>query len=190
VWHALSCSNPNFPEILSRLFKKGTNADGLVKNFIRFLYKEVSSSARAYRASCYDNAYILRGICGMAGPTTNPISLMYYQLTAAMIEHFGRTMLGFLDAPYSSQPREKPNARLVRTMSNMKKIVQTTGYTPSPGGDTPEKTIQKWTDEMAIVNVLAWLGKHRRNFLDMILDGFPPEAKFKLFEDDEATNSV
>jgi hypothetical protein len=43
---------------------------------------------------------------------------------------------------------------------------------------------------MAIVNTLAWLGKHRRNFLDFILDGFSPEVGFKLFEDDEDIGST
>ena len=73
----------------------------------------------------------------------------------------------------------------------MKMILQRTGFTPSSEEeDTKAKAIQKWIDEMAIVNVLAWLGKYRRNYLDFILDGFMPEMGFKLFEDEEAIDHV
>jgi hypothetical protein len=38
---------------------------------------------------------------------------------------------------------------------------------------------------MVVVNALAWLGKYRRNFLDIILERILPEMNsFKLFEDD------
>ena len=66
-------------------------------------------------------------------------------------------------------------------------ILQRTGFTPSSEEeDTKATAIQKWIDEMAIVNALAWLGKYRRNYLDFILDEFMPEMGFKLFEDEEA----
>lgn len=199
VWHTLSCSNRETPHILSGLFKKfGTPADGFVKTFTDFQYKKASLPDVT---SCYDTAYMLRRVCGMTGPTTNPISKKYYMLTAAMINVFGHiAMSRSLPAPYSSQSRSRPKARLVRNiskthsdllMSNMKMILQTTGFTPSPEEeDTKAKVIQKWIDEMAIVNALAWLGKYRRNFLDFILSGFPQEMGFKLFEDEEAIGHV
>ena len=194
VWHTLSCSNRAAPDILSRLFKKfGTPADTLVKTFTDFQYRKASSSDVT---SCYDTAYMLRKVCGMTGPTTNPISKKYYMLTTAMINVSGYiAMLGSLPAPYSSQSRSRPKARLVRNiskshsdllMSNMKMILQRTGFTPSSEEeDTKAKAIQKWIDEMAIVNVLAWLGKYRRNYLNFILDGFMSEMGFKLFEDED-----
>jgi len=195
VWHTLSCSNPQAPEILSKLFKKfGTPADGAVKRVTDFMYEEPPFT------SCYDRAYALRGICGMSGPTTNPISGKYYWLTMRMIHVLGYDAMTFsLPAPYSSQPRERPKARLLRKMSkthsdmllmNVKMILQRNGFTPSLEDDTKAKAIQKWIDEMAIVNTLAWLGKHRRNFLDFILDGFSPEVGFKLFEEDEDIGST
>ncbi|KAG2354851.1 hypothetical protein BDR07DRAFT_1494035 [Suillus spraguei] len=195
VWHALSCASPEAPEILSRLFKKDTPADRFVMNFTQFMYERASPSSFS---SGFHMAYSLRGICGMAGPTTNPISQGYYELTASMIQCLGHTMLGSLPEPYSSQPRERPKARLLYKMpeehsimlfSNMKMIVQTSlrGYEPSLGGDTVGHTLKKWIDEMAIVGCLAWLGKHRRNFLDFILDGFPQGMNFKLFEEEDAT---
>lgn len=197
VWHALSCTSPQAPEILSRLFKKGTSADGFVMNFTRFMYERASPSNFSSR---FHMAYSLRGVCGMAGPTTNPISQSYYQLTASAIQCLGRTMLGSLPEPYSSQPRERPKARLLYMIpeehsellfANMKMMLQKSlpGYKPSPGGDTIGHTIGKWRDEMAIVGCLSWLGKHRRNFLDFILDGFSQGMNFKLFEDEEATGS-
>ncbi|KAG1874951.1 hypothetical protein F4604DRAFT_1680810 [Suillus subluteus] len=198
VWHALSCTNPQAPEILSRLFKKGTRADRFVVDFTRFTYERASPSDFS---SGFHMAYALRGVCGMTGPSTNPISQSYYQLTASIIQCLGRTMLGSLPEPYSSQPRERPKARLHYKMpeehskllfSNMKMILRKSlpGYEPSPGGDTLGHTLQKWIDEMAIVGCLSWLGKHRRNYLDFILDGFPQGMDFKLFEDEEATGST
>ncbi|KAG1841435.1 hypothetical protein DFJ58DRAFT_732445 [Suillus subalutaceus] len=198
VWHALSCTSPQAPEILSRLFKKGTGADGFVVDFTRFTYERTSPSDFS---SGFHMAYSLRGVCGMTGPTTNPISQSYYRLTASMIQCLGRTMLGSLPEPYSSQPRERPKARLHYKMpeehskllfSNMKMILRKSlpGYEPSPGGDTLTHTLRKWIDEMAIVGCLSWLGKHRRNYLDFILDGFPQGMNFKLFEDEEATGST
>ncbi|KAG2754150.1 hypothetical protein P692DRAFT_20854626 [Suillus brevipes Sb2] len=68
--------------------------------------------------------------------------------------------------------------------------ISQTYYKPSPGGDTLNETIGKWIDEMAIVGCLLWLGKHRRSFLDYMLDGFPQDMNFKLFEDEEATGST
>jgi len=195
VWHTLSCSNPQAPEILSRLFKEfDTPADIAIKKCTDFVY-----GASPF-TSCYDRAYALRAMCGMSGPTTNPISGKYYWLTMRMIRVLGyEAMTGSLLAPYSSQQRERPKARLLRKMSkthsdllltNMKMILQINGFTPSLEDDTKAKAIQKWIDEMAIVNTLAWLGKHRRNFLDFILDGFSPEVDFKLFEDDEDIGST
>jgi hypothetical protein len=198
VWHTLSCTNPQAPEILSRLFKKGTPADGFVMRFTRFTYEHASSSGFS---SGFHMAYSLRGICGMTGPTTNPVSQRYYQLTASMIQCLSRTTLGSLPEPYSSQPRERPKARLLYKMPEehsellfaiMKTMLQKSfpGYKPSLGGDTLGLTLGKWVDEMAIVGCLAWLGKYRRNFLDFILDGFSQGIDFKLFEDEEATGST
>ncbi|KAG1745750.1 hypothetical protein EDB19DRAFT_2023632 [Suillus lakei] len=198
VWHTLSCSSPQAPEILSRLFKIGTPIDGTVANFMQFMYERASPSDFS---SGFHMAYSLRGICGMSGPTTNPISQNYYRLTASIIQCLGRTMLGSLPEPYSSQPRERPKARLIYKMpeehselllSNMKMILRRSlpGYEPSLGGDTLGKTLEKWVDEMAIVGCLAWLGKHRRNFLDYVLDGFLQGMNFKLFEDEEVTGST
>ncbi|KAG2152730.1 hypothetical protein DEU56DRAFT_775677 [Suillus clintonianus] len=199
VWHTLSCSSPQAPEILSRLFKEGTSADRCVLYFTRFLYERRASPSNF--SSGFHMAYSLRGLCGMAGPTTNPISQRYYQLTASMIQCLGRMMLGSLPEPYSSQPRERPKAQLAYKMSeehsnllfsNMKMMLRKSlpGYKPSPGGDTRAETVKKWIDEMAIVGCLAWLGKHRRNFLDCVLDAFSQGMNFKLFEDEEATGSA
>jgi hypothetical protein len=58
---------------------------------------------------------------------------------------------------------------------------------PSLEEDVAEEAIDKLIGDMAIINALSWLGTHRRNFLDFILDGFPPERNFKLFEDEEDT---
>jgi hypothetical protein len=66
----------------------------------------------------------------------------------------------------------------------MKMIISVTGYTPSPGDDNPNWTLKKWLDEMAIVNALAWLGRHRRNLMGLILDGFPAEMGLKLYENE------
>ena len=193
VWHSLSCSSPKVPLILSGLFKEGTHADRLVILFTRFMYKKVSTTTP--QDSCYDQALWLRGVCGMAGPTTNPISRAYYELAAAVIGHLGRTTLGSLPAPHSSQPRERPKARIVRTMSklhsdllmsDMEMIVRKAGYTPSSEEDTRMSTAKKWVYQMAVVNALAWLGKHRRNHLDFLLDGFLLPTDFKLFEEEEA----
>jgi hypothetical protein len=200
VWHTLSCSNPEAPEILSKLFKKfGTPVDAFVKNFTDFLYQTASKSPSKF-TSCYHRAHALRNICGMAGPTTNPISMRYYELTTVLTAVFGRAAVAAsLPAPYSLQPRERPKARLVREMSKthsdilmsrMKMILLTMGCPLSWEEDTKANTIRKWTDDMVIVGVLAWLGKHRRNFLDFFLDGFPPEMKVKLFEDEEACGST
>ncbi|KAG1840672.1 hypothetical protein C8R48DRAFT_781690 [Suillus tomentosus] len=198
VWHALSCISPQAPEILPRLFKKGTPMDGAVVNFTRFMHEHVSSSGFS---SGFYMAYSLRGMCGMVGPTTNPVSQNYYRLTASIIQCLGRMTLGSLPEPYSSQPRERPKAQLLYKMSeehsellfsNMKMILRKVlpGYEPSLGGSTLGQTLEKWIDEMAIVGCLSWLGKHRRNFLDYTLDGFPQGMNFKLFEDEEATGST
>ncbi|KAG1780108.1 hypothetical protein EV702DRAFT_1186008 [Suillus placidus] len=199
VWHALSCTSPQAPEILSRLFKKGTPADGCFVSFTRSMYRERASSS--FFSSGFHLAYSLRGMCGMAGPTTIAVSQSYYQLTASIIQCLSRTMLGSLPEPYALQPRERPKARLIYKIpeehsellfSNMKMILRKSlpGYEPSPGGDTLGQTLQKWIEEMAIVGCLAWLGKHRRNHLDFILDGFLQGMNFKLFEDEEATGST
>ncbi|KAG1823140.1 hypothetical protein EV424DRAFT_1511077 [Suillus variegatus] len=198
VWHALLCTSPKAPEILSRLFKEDTPTDKFVMDLMRFMYERASPSDFS---SGFHMAYSLRGVCGMAGPTTNPVSLSYYLLTASIIRCLGCTMLGSLPEPYSSQLRERPKARLLYKMpeehsellfSNMKMILWKLlpGYEPSPGGSTLGQTLLKWIDEMAIVGCLAWLGKHRRNFLDYMLDGFPQGMNFKLFEDEEATGSA
>ncbi|KAG1870701.1 hypothetical protein DFJ58DRAFT_852487 [Suillus subalutaceus] len=195
VWHALSCISPQAPEILSRLFKTGTLTDASVKIFMRNMYRERASPSSF--SSVFHLGYSLRAKCGMAGPTTNPISQSYYQLTASMIQCLGRITLRSLPEPYASQPRERPKARLVCKISEkhsdllfstMKVILQKSlpGYEPEPGGDTLDQTVRKWIDEMAIVGCLAWLGKHRRNFLDCVLDGFPQGINVKLFEDEEA----
>ncbi|KAG2127916.1 uncharacterized protein EDB93DRAFT_1235100 [Suillus bovinus] len=196
VWHTLSCTSPQASEILSRLFKKDTPTDESVRSFMRSMYEHASPSSLS---SGFHLAYFLREICGMTGPTTNLISQRYYRLTAFLIEGLGRTMLGSLPEPYSSQPRERPKARLFYKMSeehskllfsNMKVMLRDVGYEPSPGGSTLGQTLSKWVDEMAIVGCLAWLGKHRRNFLDFLLDQFPQGMNLKLFEDEEATGSV
>ncbi|KAG2064531.1 hypothetical protein BDR04DRAFT_1235061 [Suillus decipiens] len=197
VWHALSCTSPQATEILSRLFKKDTQTDRFVGDVMQIVYERASPSCFS---SGFHMAYSLRGICGIAGPTTNPISHNYYQLTASLIQCLGRTMLGSLPEPYSSQPRERPKARLFWKMPeehskmlflNMKTILKSLpGYEPSPEGDTLGHTLGKLVDEMAIVGCLAWLGKHRRNYLDFILDGFPQSMNFKLFEEEEATGSA
>ncbi|KAG1890367.1 hypothetical protein F4604DRAFT_1914914 [Suillus subluteus] len=188
VWHALSHSSPEALKILSRLFKKDTPADGFIAKF--------SSSGFS---SCYDRAYALRTTFGMAGPTTKPISQRYYKLMAFIIQSLNDlAMLGFPPKPYSSRSRKRPKAQLVRNMpkahsdlliKNMKKFlrVELSGYRDESGEDTLDETTEEWVDEMAIVGCLAWLGKHRRNFLDFILDGFPQGINFKLFEDEEAT---
>ncbi|KAG2103056.1 uncharacterized protein F5147DRAFT_638901 [Suillus discolor] len=189
---------PQAPEILSTLFKEDTPTDGFVVDLTRLMYERSSPSDFS---SGFHMAYSLRRVCGMAGPTTNPVSLSYYQLTASIIQCLGRTMLGSLPEPYSSQPRERPKARLLYKMpeehsellfSNMKMILRKSlpGYELSPGGSTLGQTLKKWIDEMAIVGCLAWLGKHRRNFLDYVLDGFLQSMNFKLFEDEEATGST
>ncbi|KAG2039019.1 hypothetical protein BDR03DRAFT_917992 [Suillus americanus] len=201
VWHALSCISPQAPEILSRLFEKGTLTDVSARIFTRRMYRDRASPSSF--SSGFHLAYSLRAMCGMAGPTTNPISQSYYQLTASMIQCLGRITLRTLPEPYASQPRERPRARLAFKIpeehsdllfSTMKIILQKLlpGYEPSPGGGTLDQTLRKWVEEMAIVGCLAWLGKHRRNFLDWVLDGFSQESdkKFKLFEDEEATGST
>ncbi|KAG2108953.1 uncharacterized protein F5147DRAFT_159954 [Suillus discolor] len=198
VWHALSCISQQAPKILPRLFKEDTPTDRSVMDFTRFMYEHASPSIFS---SGFHTAYALRGICGMFGPTTNPISESYYRFMATIIQCFGRGTLGSLPEPYSSQPRERPKARLLYKMpeehskllfSNMKMILREAlpGFEPSLGGSTLGQTLRKWIDEMAIVGCLAWLGKHRRNFLDYILDGFPQGMNFKLFEDEEATGST
>ncbi|KAG1870703.1 hypothetical protein DFJ58DRAFT_742218 [Suillus subalutaceus] len=201
AWHALSCISPQAPEILSRLFKTGTLTDASVKIFMRNMYRERASPSSF--SSGFHLGYSLRAKCGIAGPTTNPISQSYYQLTASMIQCLGRITLRSLPEPYASQPRERPEARLVYKIpeehsdllfSIMRMILQKSllGYEPPPGGDTLDQTLRKWVDEMAIVGCLAWLGKHRRNFLDWVLDGFPQELdkNFKLFEDEETTENT
>ncbi|KAG2078030.1 hypothetical protein BDR04DRAFT_1147727 [Suillus decipiens] len=198
VWHALSCTSPEVPVILSRLFKRGTSADTLTVRFTRLVHERTSPLGFS---SGFHMAYTLRGICGMAGPTTNPISQRYYRLTAIMIQRLGCTMLGSLPKPYSSQPRERPKARLLFNMpeehskllfSNMNMMLQKSlpGYEPSPGRDTLGQSLGKWVPEMAIVGCLAWLGKHRRNFLGFILDGFLQGTNIKLFEEEDATGST
>jgi hypothetical protein len=197
VWHTLSYSSTEAPGVLAKLFKENTQTDELVTSFTDFHYKKGLPSVFT---SCYDRAHALRSICGLAGPTTNLFSQSYFELTAAMTGYFGRANMDLLPAPYSSQPCERPKARLVPNMSeahsdlllsNMKTILQITGYTPSPGEDTGTNTIKKWLDEMAIVNALAWLGRHRRNFLDFVLERIVPEMDdFKLFEDEEVSGST
>jgi hypothetical protein len=200
VWHALSCISPQVPEILSMLFKK-TPTDMSATHFARCMYRD--QALRSSFSSEFHLAYSLRSMCGMSGPTTNLISRSYYQLTASMIQCLARTTLRTLPEPYASQPRERPKARLVFKipeehsdflLSIMKMILQKSlpGYEPSPGGDSLDQTMRKWVEEMAIVGCFAWLGKHRRNFLDWVLDGIPQvsDKDFKLFEDEEATESI
>jgi hypothetical protein len=199
VWHTLLCTSPRASEILSKLFKKFASADTLALSFTRSLHRNRLSQSSF--SSEFHLAYSLRIVCGMSGPTTNSISQTYYKYMASMIQCLGRITLGYLPEPYTSQPRERPDARLIYKISEehsdflfskMKMILPKTlpGYRPSPGGDTLNETIGKWIDEMAIVGCLLWLGKHRRSFLDYMLDGFPQDMNFKLFEDEEATGST
>ncbi|KAG2108949.1 uncharacterized protein F5147DRAFT_836816 [Suillus discolor] len=199
VWHALSCISPQAPEILSKVFKEGTPGDASTASFTRLMYRQRASLSSF--SSGFHLAYSLRAMCAMSGPTTNTVSRSYYQLTASIIQRLGRTMLGYLPEPYASQPRERPKARLIYKIpekhsdllfSNMKMILRYSlpGYVPSPGGNTPEQTLMRWIDEMAIVGSLVWLGKHRRNYLDFTLHVFLQGMNFKLFEDEEATGST
>ncbi|KAG1745747.1 hypothetical protein EDB19DRAFT_1692493 [Suillus lakei] len=83
VWHTLSCSSPEAPEILSRLFKMGTRAERIMMDH--------SSSG----SSCYEQ------ICAMAGPTTNSLSQSYYKLMASIIQRLSHPILASLRSPYS-----------------------------------------------------------------------------------------
>ncbi|KAG1750122.1 hypothetical protein EDB19DRAFT_1678349 [Suillus lakei] len=189
VWHTLSCSSPEAPKILSRLFKKnGTPADSVIWTRAQIIYAPDSPSVFS---SGYDRAYAFRRLCGMAGPTTNPFSEAYYRLTATIIQRLDAVILTTPPEPYSSQPRERPKARLVRKMpeahSNllmlkMKMLLTTLGYELSPGGETVSKCIH----DMVIVGTLAWFGKHRRNWLDFMLDDLLPDVHLELFEDEKA----
>ncbi|KAG1789081.1 uncharacterized protein HD556DRAFT_1447363 [Suillus plorans] len=183
VWHALSHSSSEAPEILSRLFKKGTPADEFIAKFSPSKF-----------SSHYNRAYSLRKVYGMAGPTTSPISQRYYGLTAFIIEYFDHlAVLGFPPEPYFSQSCKRSNAQLVHIMPRahsdllmkwMKKFLRAEleEYEYELGEDTLDETTKEWVDEMAIVGCLAWLGKHRRNMVDFILDGFPLGMNLELFE--------
>ncbi|KAG2108946.1 uncharacterized protein F5147DRAFT_836813 [Suillus discolor] len=185
VWHALSHSSPEAPKILSKLFKKGTPADEFIA--------KISPSGFS---SCYNRAYSLRKVYGMAGPTTSPISQRYYGLTAFIIEYFDfLAMLGVLPEPYFSQPCKRRKAQLVHIMprahsdlpmKRMKEFLreELEEYESEyeSGEDTLDETTKEWVDEMAIVGCLAWLGKHRRNIVNFILDGFPSAMNLELFE--------
>ncbi|KAG1780106.1 hypothetical protein EV702DRAFT_1194877 [Suillus placidus] len=156
---------PAAPKILSRLFKKGTPADGFIAKF-----------SPAGFSSSYNRAYALRRIFGMAGPTTMPISQRYYELMAFIIQSLDDLgMLGFPTEPYSSQLRKRPKAQLVHNMpkahsdllmKKMKKFIRAELPEYESGEDTLDETTKEWVDEMAIVGCLAWLGKHRRNVVD------------------------
>jgi hypothetical protein len=127
----------------------------------------------------------------MAGPTTNPASQEYYHITAAMIQRL-------VNLTKLTPGSERPKARLVRTMSkrhsdllmsNMETILQLIGY-QQPSEDTRGQNIGQRIGEMAIVNTIAWLGKHRRDLLDCILNQVPLGMNFKLFEDEGVTGST
>jgi hypothetical protein len=197
VWHTLSCSNTKAPGILSRLFKEGTPGDEFVTAYEGFICKTGSPSA----PPSYDRAYALRRIYGIVGPTTNLISQSYHELAGAMVDSLSRALLNSLPEPYSSQPRERPNIQLVHSMShthsdflmlNMKIILTTIGFTPSSGENTPVETMKKCFDEMGIINVLGWLGRHRRNFLNLLMDRAPlgMPADFKLFDNEEVVGDT
>ncbi|KAG2103168.1 hypothetical protein BD769DRAFT_1506418 [Suillus cothurnatus] len=186
VWHVLSCISPQAPKILSMLFKK-TPTDMTATHFARCMYRD-----QALRSSFSSEFYLAYSLWSI-----------YYQLTASMIQCLARTMLRTLPEPYASQPCERPKARLVFKipeehsdflLSIIKMILQKLlpGYEPSPGGDSLDQTMRKWVEEMAIIGCFAWLGKHRRNFLDWVLDRIPQvsDKDFKLFEDEEATEST
>jgi hypothetical protein len=188
VWHTLSCSSPEVPKILSGLFQEDTPADEFVATFAESLYNR--SSAPVF-SSWYDRAYTLRSAFGMAGPTTNPASQEYYHITAAMIQRL-------VNLTKLTPGSERPKARLVRTMSkrhsdllmsNMETILQLIGY-QQPSEDTRGQNIGQRIGEMAIVNTIAWLGKHRRDLLDCILNQVPLGMNFKLFEDEGVTGST
>jgi hypothetical protein len=178
VWHTLSCSHPEASKILSGLFKEHTPADRFAATFAESLYKESSPPAFS---SWYDRAYVLRGRFCMAGPTTNPISLDYYRITATLIHR--------LDTCMAMLPPKRTKARLVRTMTKtnsdfllsfMGEFLKLIGWMrPSE-----EQAIGTKIGEMAIFNILAWLGKHRMNMLDILLNLVPREMNFKLFEDE------
>ncbi|KAG1840676.1 hypothetical protein C8R48DRAFT_781694 [Suillus tomentosus] len=186
VWHALSHSSPEAPKILSRLFKKGTPADEFIAKF---------SLSRSF-SSGYNRAYSLRKVYGMAGPTTSAISQRYYGLTAFMIEYFDDLVaLGFPPEPYFLQPCKRRKAQLVHIMPRahsdllMKRMkwflregLEEYEYEYESGEDTLDEATKECVDEMAIVGCLAWLGKHRRNIVDFILDGFPSSMNLELFE--------
>ncbi|KAG2346534.1 hypothetical protein BDR05DRAFT_1057632 [Suillus weaverae] len=188
VWHALSHSSPEAPKILSRLFKKGTPADGFIAKI-----------SPAGFSSCYNRAYALRRRCDMAGPTTKPISQRHYKLMASIIQSLDDlAMQKFPPEPYSSQLRKRHNAQLVHNMpkahsnllmEKMKKFIRAELPEYESGEDTLDVTTEEWVDEMAIVGCLAWLGKHRRNVVDFILGAFLSGMNFKLFKD-EATKST
>jgi hypothetical protein len=180
VWHTLSCSHPEASKILSGLFEEDTPADRFAATFVDSLCEESSPPAFS---SWYDRAYVLRRSFGMTGPTTNPISLDYYRITATLI---------YLLDNSAKLPPKRSKARLVRTMSKnsdfllliMEEFLELLGWKRPSQGDAVDHVIRKRIGEMAIVNTLAWLGKHRMNVLDALLDQVPQEMNFKLFEDE------
>jgi len=186
VWHMLSCSNPEAPNILSKLFKEDTLADRIAASSVELLLDHDSPDTSS---SWYDRAYALRDAFGMLGPTTNPVSLDYYRLSAHLIQRLDDVMLV---TPNSKRPK----ARLVHTMPKgqsdflmvfITEMLRLMGYNhPSEDTRGEDEECSKRIGEMVIVNILAWWGKHRRSSLDFSLKEFPPEMNFKLFEDEDA----
>lgn len=177
VWHALSHSSQEAPKILSGLFRKGTLADELIVKF-----SPLGSS------SCY-RAYALRRICGMAGPTTRPISRPYHGSVTFIIQSLDDLEIpGLSPELYPLQQRKRPKAYSDLLMKKfLREELSEYGY--KAGEDTLDETTKEWVVEMAIVGCLAWLWKHERNVVDIVLDAFPSGMNLKLFED-ESTGSA
>jgi hypothetical protein len=181
VWHTLSCSHHEASIIFSELFEEDTPADRFAATFVKSLYEESLPPAFS---SWYDRACAMRALFGMIGPTTNPISLDYYRTTATLI---------YLLDNSSKLPPKKTKAQLVRTMpknadfllSIMEEFLELLGWKRLSHRDAVDRVICKRIGEMAIVNTLAWLGKHRMNMLEVLLDQVPQEMSFKLFEDED-----
>ncbi|KAJ8596827.1 hypothetical protein M405DRAFT_856220, partial [Rhizopogon salebrosus TDB-379] len=151
VWHTLSCSRPEASIIFSELFEEDTPADRFAATFAESLYEESSTPAFS---SWYDRAYALRGLFGMTGPTTNPVSLEYYRTTATLI---------YLLDKSAKLPPKRSKVRLVRTMSKnsdfllliMEAFLKRMKCTRPSEVGAVEQVIDKRVREMAIINTLA-----------------------------------
>lgn len=162
---------------MSGLFRKGTLADELIVKF-----SPLGSS------SCY-RAYALRRICGMAGPTTRPISRPYHGSVTFIIQSLDDLEIpGLSPELYPLQQRKRPKAYSDLLMKKfLREELSEYGY--KAGEETLDETTKEWVVEMAIVGCLAWLWKHERNLVDIVLDAFPSGMNLKLFED-ESTGSA